>query len=82
VISEGSAQGNGREVDSFERTGEERRGRPLSQFHLFALGNLDDCVERGSAREVWGSPGTSEIEIAFGHYAALLYLQINSAVSG
>lgn len=82
MISEGSAQGNGREVDSFEKTGEEGRGRPVRQFHLFALRNLDDCVERGSAWEVWGSPGTSEIKIAFGHYAALLYLQINSAVSG
>ena len=82
MISEGSAQGNGREVDSFERTGEEGRGRPLSQFHLFALGNLDDRVERGRARQAWGSPGTSEREIAFGHCAALLYLQINSAVSG
>lgn len=71
-----------REVDSFERTGEEGRGRYLSQFHLFALGGLADSIERGSAGEGWGSRGMFEIEIAFGHHTALLYIQMNSAESG
>ena len=39
-------------------------------------------MERGSAGEVWGSRGTSEIEIAFGYYAALLHLQMDLAESG
>lgn len=80
MISEGSAQRNGREVDSFERTGEEGRGRPLSQF-IVALGIWMIVLKRG----VHGKSGAHQErlkEIAFGHCAALLYLQINSAVSG
>lgn len=39
-------------------------------------------TETGSRGEGWGSRGMSEIEIAFGYHAALLHLQMNSAVSG
>lgn len=56
--------GECREVDSFERCGEEGRVRDLSQFHVFALRDPADrtapCLprtERGAAGEGWARAG-------------------------